>query len=82
MCGRFAKKRPASEYTKVFRAELPLSDWIPRFNLSPGQQSLIVLRTDSDSPPEINHSMGTRLHIGPKNSENTPQSMPGLRADF
>ena len=54
MCGRFTQITPASEYARTFRARLPLIEWSPRYNLSPGQQALVVLKTDpAEMPPEI-----------------------------
>lgn len=53
MCGRFAQKRPPREYATTFRAVPSLSDWNPRYNLSPGQNALAVRKTDPESQAEL-----------------------------
>ena len=53
MCGRFAQKRHPREYATTFRAVSSLFDWNPRYNLSPGQNALVVRKMDPESRSEL-----------------------------
>jgi putative SOS response-associated peptidase YedK len=53
MCGRFPQKWKPAEYVSVFKMRIPLIDWPPRYNLSPGQNALVVLKSDPNEKPEI-----------------------------
>ena len=46
MCGRFAQQRPASELAEIFDAEPLVPDEVPRFNIAPTNDAMVVVAKD------------------------------------